>query len=53
MQQEQQQAPAAPAIDPGLQASVKSLIGMGVDTETIVNSLGHPGVTAEVVNSLR
>lgn len=50
---EQQQAPAAPAIDPGLQASVKSLIGMGVDTETIVNSLGHPGVTAEGVNSLR
>ena len=52
-QQEQQQAPAAPAIDPGMQASVKSLIGMGVDTETIVNSLGAPGVTAEVVNSLR
>ena len=52
-QQEQQQAPAAPAIDPGMQASVKSLIGMGVDTETIVNSLGHPGVTAEGVNSLR
>lgn len=59
--QYQQQAPApyqqqeqqAPAIDPGMQASVKSLIGMGVDTETIVNSLGHPGVTAEGVNSLR
>lgn len=52
-QAQQQQAPAAPAIDPGMEASVKSLIGMGVDTETIVNSLGHPGVTAEGVNSLR
>lgn len=51
--QQQQQAPAAPAIDPGLQASIQGLIGMGVDTETIINSLGAPGVTAEVVNSLR
>lgn len=52
-QYQQQQAPAAPAIDPGLQASIQGLIGMGVDTETIINSLGAPGVTAEVVNSLR
>lgn len=50
--QEQAQQ-AAPAIDPGLQASIQGLIGMGVDTETIINSLGTPGVTAEVVNSLR
>lgn len=51
--QQQQQAPQALGLTPELETNVKSLIGMGIDTNTIVNSLANPAVTAAAVDALR
>ena len=52
-----QQPPAsqqqAPALTPELETNVKALIGMGMETDVIVNSLANPAVTAATVDALR
>lgn len=43
----------APALTPELETNVKALIGMGMETGVIVNSLANPAVTAATVDALR
>ncbi|MEX3610048.1 hypothetical protein VVR12_03230 [Rothia sp. LK2588] len=52
----QQQAPAQTpqqGLDPEIESRIKALIGMNIDTAAIVNSMAHPAVTADVVDSYR
>lgn len=48
-----QQAPAAPTITPEQENSIKTLIGQGIDTTTIVNALANPNITPQVVDTYR
>lgn len=52
-EQPAQQAPQAPALDPEVETNIRTLIGMGIDTNSIVNSLANPAVTHQVVDALR
>lgn len=51
--QQQAQQPQAPALTPELETNIKALIGMGMETGVIVNSLANPAVTAQTVDALR
>ncbi|WP_237222672.1 hypothetical protein [Rothia nasimurium] len=48
-----QPAPAAPTITPEQENSIKTLIGQGIDTTTIVNALANPNITPQVVDTYR
>lgn len=48
-----QQPAQAPALTPEQENTIKSLIGQGVDTPTIVNALANPTITAATVDVYR
>lgn len=53
-QAQQFQAPAPQQqVDEQTSTFIRSMIGQNVDTQTIVNSIAQPGVTAELVDSYR